>query len=289
MLTQAVAAVPILATKLYIPKTRSGLVSRPRLLERLDLGTDRKLTLISAPAGFGKTTLLAEWLATSTTGERSAAWVSLDQSDNDPAFFWTYVITALQRACPELDARAALAMQSPRPPPIASVLTTLINDLDAFGRDVALVLDDFHVIEAPPIHEAVAFLLDHLPPRMHLVIASRSDPPLPLARLRGRRESTELRASDLRFTPAEAAVFLKQVMGLDLSGREVESLETRTEGWIAGLQLAALSMRGRDDVAGFIRSFAGDDRYIVDYLVDEVLRRQPEETRAFLLQTSMLN
>ncbi|MEC4687867.1 MAG: LuxR C-terminal-related transcriptional regulator, partial [Nitrospirota bacterium] len=286
---QAVATGPLLETKLYIPKWRPGLVSRPRLIERLNQGIERKLTLISAPAGSGKTTLLAEWLAATPASERPAAWFSLDQSDNDPALFWSYFITALQKIQSEVGERALSLLHSPQPPPIESVLTTLINEITAVSHDFVLVLDDYHVIDAQPVHSAVAFLLDHLPPQMHLVIASRSDPPLPLARLRARGESTELRASDLRFTPDEAAAFLNDVMGLDLSAADVAALETRTEGWIAGLQLAALSMQGRDDVPGFIATFSGDDRYIVDYLVEEVLQRQPKNTRSFLLQTSILD
>ncbi|MCH7998450.1 MAG: helix-turn-helix transcriptional regulator [Chloroflexi bacterium] len=286
---QGAATSPLLETKLYIPKWRPGLVSRPRLIERLDQGIERKLTLVSAPAGFGKTTLLAEWLAATPASERATGWVSLDQSDNDPALFWAYFITALQTMRSGVGGNALSLLHSPQPPPIESVLTTLINEINAIEDDFALILDDYHVVDAQPVHSAIAFLLDHLPPQMHLVIASRSDPPLPLARLRGRGESIELRASDLRFAPDEAAAFLNEVMGLDLSAADVAALETRTEGWIAGLQLAALSMRGREDVSGFIKAFAGDDRYIVDYLVEEVLQRQPERVRSFLLQTSILD
>ena len=289
--------ITLLETKLYVPKWRLGLVPRPRLIERLDQGAERKLTLVSAPAGFGKTTLLSEWLAATPASERAAGWVSLDQSDNDPEFFWSYFIRALQKVQSEVGESALSLLHSPQPPSIESVLTTLINEIDAIeddpstgaGRGFVLVLDDYHVIDSQPIHSAIAFLLDHLPPQMHLVIASRSDPPLPLARLRGRGELTDLRASDLRFTPDEAAVFLNEVMGLDLTAGEVEALETRTEGWVAGLQLAALSMQGREDIRGFIRAFAGDDRYIMDYLVEEVLQRQPERVRSFLLQTSILD
>ena len=286
---------PLLETKLYLPKWRPSLVSRPRLIERLDQGTEHKLTLVSVPAGFGKTTLLAEWLAATEAGGRRAAWVSLDQSDNDPALFWAYFIAALQTVQSGVGESALSLLHSPKPPPIESVLTTLINEINTIqdpstgsGHGFVLVLDDYHLIDAKPVHSAITFLLDHLPPQMHLVIASRSDPPLPLARLRGRGESTELRVSDLRFTPDEAAAFLNEAMGLDLSADNVAALETRTEGWIAGLQLAALSMRGREDVSGFIKAFAGDDRYIVDYLVEEVLQRQPERVRSFLLQTSIL-
>ncbi|HUG14138.1 MAG TPA: LuxR C-terminal-related transcriptional regulator [Thermomicrobiales bacterium] len=280
---------PLLETKLFSPRWRPGLVSRPRLIERLERGIERKLTLVSAPAGFGKTTLLAEWLAAAPTGERAAAWVSLDQGDNDPGRFWSYVITALQTTRAGAGGHAMSLLRSPQPPPIESVLTTLINDIAALEDDLVVILDDYHVIDAEPVHGTVAFLLDHLPPRMRLIITSRSDPPLPVARLRGRGELTELRAADLRFTPDEAASFLNEAMGLGLTAGDAAVLETRTEGWIAGLQLAALSMQGREDAAGFIRAFAGDDRYIVDYLVEEVLQRQSATLRDFLLRTSILD
>ena len=262
--------------------------------ERLDQATERKLTLVSAPAGFGKTTVLAEWLAATPAGERPAAWVSLDRSDNDPALFWVYFIAALQKVQSGVGESALSLLHLPQPPPIESVLTTLVNEINAIendssGHGFVVVLDDYHVIEAEPVHIGIAFLLDHVPPQMHLIITSRADPPLPLSRLRGRAELTELRASDLRFTPDEAAAFLNEVMGLELSAENVVALETRTEGWIAGLQLAALSMQGREDVTGFIRAFAGDDRYIADYLVEEVLQRQPERIRSFLMETSILD
>ncbi len=284
-----IAKNPLLKTKLYIPKWRAGLVSRPRLIERMHQASARKLTLVSAPAGFGKTTLLAEWLAANSANEQAAGWVSLDQSDNDPAFFWAYFITALQKVRSEVGERALALLQSPQPPPIESILTTLINEINTVEHRFVLILDDYHVIDAQSIHSAIAFLLDHLPPQMHLIIASRSDPPLPLARLRVRGESIELRAADLRFTAEEAAAFLNEMMKLNLSSAEVTALESRTEGWIAGLQLAALSLQAHDDVAGFITAFTGNDRYIVDYLVEEVLQRQPERVRNFLLQTSILD
>ena len=292
---QTVTGIRLLETKLYIPKWRPGLVSRPRLIERMHQGSGRKLTLVSAPAGFGKTTLLAEWAAAAYSArKRPLAWVSLDQGDNDPAFFWAYVITALQKvqsskARSKLGERALSLLHSPQPPPIESVLASLINEINAIKHDFALILDDYHVVDTQPIHSAIAWLLDHLPPQTHLIIASRSDPPWPLARLRGRGELTELRAAELRFTPHEAATFLNQVMRLDLSAVDVTVLEKRTEGWIAGLQLAALSLQGRENVSGFVAAFSGDDRYIVDYLVEEVLQRQPEPVRSFLLQTAILD
>jgi LuxR family maltose regulon positive regulatory protein len=279
---------PLLETKLYVPKLRRGLVARPRLSERLSRGAESKLTLVSAPAGFGKTTLLAEWLAAAPAEERSTAWLALDPSDNEPAAFWTYLIAALQTVAPGVGENALSFLQGPQSPPIETVLATLLNELRAVPNDVVLVLDDYHVVDAPDIQDEMAFLLERLPPQMHVVIASRADPTLPLARLRGRGELAEIRAADLRFTPDEAAAHLNEVMGLDLAARDIAALEGRTEGWIAALQLAALSMQGRDDIAGFIAGFAGDDRYIVDYLVEEVLQRQSEHVRSFLLETSIL-
>jgi ATP/maltotriose-dependent transcriptional regulator MalT len=277
---------PLLETKLHIPRWRRSLVARPRLSERLSRGAESALTLVSAPAGFGKTTLLAEWLAVAAAGERSVAWLSLDQRDNDPASFWTYLVAALNTGVPGEGAGALL--QPPEPPNEAG-LVALLNDLDAISDDVVLVLDDYHVIDARDVQDGMAFLLEHLPPQIHLVIASRTDPPLPLARLRGRGELAEIRAADLRFTPGEAAAYLNEVMGLVLTAADVTALEGRTEGWIAALQLAALSMQGREDVTAFIDGFAGDDRYIVDFLAEEVLQRQPEHVQHFLLQTSILD
>ena len=279
---------PLLATKLYVPRRRRGVVSRPRLSERLEGGAEAKLLLVSAPAGFGKTTLLAEWLA-ARADDRRAAWLSLDQSDNDPRSFWIYLIAALQAVERGVGASALGLLQSPQPPPIETILATVLNELSALADDVVLVLDDYHIVENRDIQDGMTFLLEHLPPRMHVVIASRADPALPLARLRARGELVELRAAELRFTPEEAAAYLNEVMGLDLTARDVAALEQRTEGWIAALQLAALSMQGRDDVAGFVAGFAGDDRYIVDYLVEEVLQRQHDHVRSFLLQTSVLD
>jgi LuxR family maltose regulon positive regulatory protein len=266
-------------------------VPRPRLSERLDRGAASKLMLVSAPAGFGKTTLLSEWLAAGPAGpaeERLLAWLSLDRGDNDPASFWTYVIAALRTVASGVGESALALLHAPQRPPIEMVLTALLNDLGAIAADIVLVLDDYHVIDARDVHDGMAFLLDHLPPWLHVVIASRADPALPLARLRARGELVEIRAVELRFTPDEAVAYLNGMMGLQLTARDVAALEGRTEGWIAALQLAALSMQGRDDVAGFIAGFAGDDRYVVDYLVEEVLQRQSDHVQTFLLQTSIL-
>ncbi|MDQ1493886.1 MAG: hypothetical protein QOG69_369, partial [Actinomycetota bacterium] len=279
---------PLLETKLHLPRPRRGTVARPRLTERLNRGTESALTLVSAPAGFGKTTLLAEWLAASAVGRRSTAWLSLDQRDNDSATFWTYLVAALNTAADGVGTSALSLLQSPQVP-IESVLAALLNELNEISDDVVLVLDDYHVIDARDVQDGMAFLLEHLPPQIHLVIASRADPALPLARLRARGELVEIRAADLRFTPDEAATYLNEVMGLALTADDVAALEKRTEGWIAALQLAALSMQGRDDVVAFIAGFAGDDRYIVDYLAEEVLQRQPEHVKQFLLQTSILD
>jgi LuxR family transcriptional regulator, maltose regulon positive regulatory protein len=277
---------PVLATKLYVPLSQPGVVLRPRLTERLNEGLHRKLTLISAPAGSGKTTLVGEWVA---GVERPAAWLSLDEGDNDPTRFLTYLVAALQTVAPDIGESVLGVLGSPQPPPTESLLTALLNETTTVPDDFVLVLDDYHVVDARAIDDALVFLVEHLPPRMHLVIATREDPHLPLARLRARGQLTELRASDLRFTLSEAAEFLNSVMGLGLSAEDIAALETRTEGWIAGLQLAALSMRGREDVAGFIRAFTGSHRFVLDYLVEEVLQRQPERIRSFLLQTSILD
>jgi LuxR family transcriptional regulator, maltose regulon positive regulatory protein len=276
---------PILATKLYVPPPQPKAVLRPHLIERLNDGLHRKLILVCAPAGFGKTTLLGEWVATLP---RPAAWLSLDEGDNDPARFLAYLVAALRTITPNMGEGVLGALQSPRPPPTESILTALLNEMAAVAEDSVIVLDDYHLIDAKAVDDALTFVLEHLPPRVHLVMATREDPPLPIARLRARGQMGELRAADLRFTPDEAAGFLGGVMGLELSREEVAALEERTEGWIAGLQLAALSMRGREDVGGFIRAFAGDNRYIVDYLAEEVLGRQPERIRSFLLETSVL-
>jgi LuxR family maltose regulon positive regulatory protein len=245
------------------------------------------LTVLSAPAGFGKTTLLTEWLATLPAGGPAIAWLSLDDRDNDPALFWTYVITAMQTAMDGVGAAALQLLASSSAPPEAA-LPALLNDLNGLSKDLLLVLDDYHLIEAPEVREAMAFLVEHQPPQLHLVLATRADPPLPLARMRARGQLLEVRASDLRFTAEESAAYLNGPMGLGLSEGDVTALDGRTEGWIAALQLAALSLQGRDDASAFIAGFAGDDRYVVDYLAEEVLDHQPADVRDFLLKTSVL-
>jgi LuxR family maltose regulon positive regulatory protein len=275
----------LLLTKLYLPPYRPGMVLRPRLVERLNRGLHGRLALISAPAGFGKTTLVSEWLAACP---HPAAWLSLDAGDNDPTRFLTYLAAALGTAAAGLGAGALAALQSSQPPPPESVLTILLNEIAHHPGSLVLVLDDVHVIEAAAVDQALAFLVEHLPPQLHLVLTTRQDPPLPLARLRARGQLTELRAADLRFTPGEAADFLNRVMGLHLAAEDIAALETRTEGWIAGLQLAALSLQGREDVGRFIQAFTGSHRFVLDYLVEEVLQHQPEPLRRFLLHTSIL-
>jgi len=255
---------PLLQTKLYTPPVRPEMVPRPRLVERLNAGIHRKLTLVSAPAGFGKTTLVSEWVQAmgGATPPIAIAWLSLDESDNDPTRFLTYLIAALQTIAANIGEGVLGVLQSPQPPPAEAVLTSLLNEIAAVPDRIILVLDDYHVIESQPIDNALTFALDHLPPRMHLVIASRADPSLPLSRLRAGGQMTEIRADDLRFTLDEVATFLDKAMGLDLSAENVAALETRTEGWIAGLHMAALSVQGRRRMSGgrsvssFIQAFA---------------------------------
>jgi len=285
--------VPLLKTKLHVPLVRPQLVSRPRLIERLNEGLrpGRTLTLVSAPAGYGKTTLLGEWVGRL---DQPVAWVSLDESDGDLARFLAYLVAALQTVDPRIGLAVPGMLRPPRPAPTATILTTLINDVaDCSAPGVltrlVLVLDDYHAIEAQPVQDAVTFLLDHLPAHVHVVIATRADPPLPLARLRGRGQLVELRAADLCFTAQEAAEFLERVMGLSLSGEEVHALAARTEGWITGLQIAAMSMQGRHDVGHLVRAFTGSHRHVLDYLLEEILERQPESVQTFLLQTSVLD
>jgi LuxR family maltose regulon positive regulatory protein len=279
---------PILATKLYIPPPRSKIVLRPRLIERLNegLSSGHKLTLISASAGFGKTTLVSEWVASCG---RPVAWLSLDEGDNDPKGFLAYLVAALQTLTVNIGAGVLSVLQAPQPPPIESILTALLNEITTIPDLFILVLDDYHVIDSKPVDVALTFLLEHLPPRMHLVITTREDPHLPLARLRARAQLTELRAADLRFTPAEATDFLNRVVGLNLSAEDITALDKRTEGWIAGLQLAAISLQGHQDAASFIKSFTGSHHFILDYLIEEVLQQQSESVQTFLLRTSILD
>jgi len=296
---------PLLTTKLYIPPARPNLVQRPRLVEQLNEGArlGRKLTLISAPAGFGKTTLVSEWIQSmrravaptaamgSATPRTAVAWLSLDEGDNDPVRFLSYSIAALRTIEANIakGALSTLHTSQPQPPPTEVVLTSLINELAAIPERIILILDDYHTVDSSPVDDALSFLLEHLPPYVHLVIATREDPHLPLARLRARGQLTELRATDLRFSPSEAAEFLNRATGLDLSAQDIAALETRTEGWIAGLQLAAVSMQVHKDVTSFIKSFTGSHRYVFDYLIEEVLQQQSASVQSFLLQTAVLD
>ena len=272
----------LLATKLHMPGPRPGLVPRPRLVARLDEGLGRGLVLVCGPAGYGKTVLLTNWVR---RGEVPAAWLSLDAGDNDPARFWRHAVAALDRARPGTGDRLGPLLGPPAPASFEGLVTALINDLAA--DEALLVLDDYHVISARPVHESLAFLVEHRPPELCVVLASRSDPPLPLARLRARGQLTEIRAAELRFTPAEAGELLQHA-GSALPDASVAALAARTEGWAAGLALAALSLRGHDDAAGFVAAFTGSHRYVLDYLAGEVLEGQDEQLRAFLLETSVL-
>jgi LuxR family maltose regulon positive regulatory protein len=284
----------LLRTKLFVPPLRPNLVPRPQLIERLNQGLQlgRKLTLISAPAGFGKTTLVSEWV---TDNERPAAWLSLDEGDNDPARFLTYLVSALQTLAPDFGEGVLAVLQSPQPSQIDTILATLLNEITTIPESFVLVLDDFHVVESQAIEKTLAFALDRMPPQMHLAIATREDPRLPLARLRVGDHLTELRISDLRFAPSEAAEFLNQIMGLNLSAEDITALEIRTEGWIAGLQLAALALqgtvskRGHENAANFIKSFTGSHHFVLDYLLEEVLDLQSKSTQSFLYQTAILD
>jgi LuxR family maltose regulon positive regulatory protein len=286
---QSTDANPLLLTKLSVPSTRVSLVPRPRLSERLEEELGRRFILVSAPAGFGKSTLLGAWASELSDSGRPIAWFSLDSGDNDPVRFWRYFVTAIDQLKPGSGETSLALLGSPQAPPIEAILTTLLNELVDLSTETVLVIDDYHLIESQAIHEALTFLIDHLPPRMHLVIATRADPPLPLSRLRVSGEMTEIRADDLRFTPEEAASFLNRVMGLELSAEDIAELEGRTEGWVAGLQMAALAMQNHTDVPGFIAAFTGSNRHVVDYLAEEVLGRQPEALQTFLLETSILD
>jgi LuxR family maltose regulon positive regulatory protein len=275
----------LLATKLHLPRPRPGLVSRPRLLGRLSEGTARELTLVCAPAGFGKTSLLAEW---ARSRQRPVAWLSLDAGDSDPARFWRYLAAALDGLRAGIAQQVAALLRGPQQPPLEAVATVVVNQLAARPDEVVLVLDDYHLIDTPAVHHSLAMLLERLPPQLRLVLASRADPPLPLARLRASGQLTEVRQRDLRFTAEEAAALLREATGLDLPADAVAALEARTEGWVAGLQLASLSLEGHADPAGFVATFTGSHRYVLDYLTEQVLARQPEHLVRFLLETSVL-
>lgn len=275
----------LLVTKLHLPAPPARLVARPRLVDQLTAGLARRLTLVCAPAGFGKTSVLAEW---SQQRAPRVGWVSLDPGDNDPVRFWRYVVAALDLGRPGLAARVAPLLGVPGQASFDGLVTTVVNEVAAEPDELLLVLDDYHVIETQPVHQSVSFLVEHAPPGLHVALASRADPPLPLARLRARGELTEVRATDLRFTAEEAAALLGQAVGSHLHDAAVATLATRTKGWAVGLQLAALSLRDQADVAGFVETFSGSNRYVLDYLTEEVLERQPEPVRGFLLETSVL-
>jgi ATP/maltotriose-dependent transcriptional regulator MalT len=275
----------LLATKFHLPRLRPDLLARPRLIDQLNRAAAHELVLVSTPAGFGKTTLLAEWARAS---ERPVAWLSLDAGDNDPARFWRYVVGAVDRVHAGIGDRVLPLVNAPEQPTPEAVVTVLVNELAARAGECWLILDDYHLIESRPVHDSLAFLLERLPPHAHAVLASRSDPPLPLPRLRARGQLAELRAGDLRFTPEEVAAVLGETWGLDLPEESIAALEARTEGWVSGLQLAALALRGAADPARLVQEFAGSHRYVLDYLTEEVLERQPEDVKAFLLETSVL-
>jgi LuxR family maltose regulon positive regulatory protein len=284
---------PLLKTKLFAPHLRPSLVSRPRLLSMVAEGEDRALTLICAPPGYGKTTLLAEWLASLTGNQESniptVGWLSLDEGDNDPIRFLNYLVAALENANVEMSAPEHTQLRTFQSTSLQVLLVLMINRIEDLAFPIHLVLDDYQFIANPEIHEGLTFLLDHLPSNLHLLIATRSDPLMPLHRLRARNQLVEVRAEDLRFTPDEVASFLNQVMRLSLSAEDISTLETRTEGWVTGLQMAALSMLGHPDSSQFIQSFSGNHRYILDYLAEEVLNRQPEGIQNFLMLTSLLD
>ncbi len=277
----------ILLTKLYVPSPRPDLVPRHRLIERLNksLVPGCKLTLISAPAGFGKTTLVCDWLGSMSI---PSAWLTLDERDKDPAHFLAYFIAAMQNVKPGIGLNLQAILQIPQPLQIEYILTLLINEISMIEEDFVIVMDDYHRIDSLQVDQSLGFLVEHQPAKMHLVITTREDPDLPLARLRGRGQCIEIRAADLRFTNDETAEFLNRIMKLGLSEQDINALETRTEGWIAGLQMAALSLDGLQDTESFIKSFTGSHRFVMDYLVEEVLKRQPENIQAFLLRTSIL-
>jgi LuxR family maltose regulon positive regulatory protein len=291
MLQEYLLAETLLKTKFYIPSIRPDLVSRQRLIEKLNKGLHRKLTLISAPAGFGKTTLVAEWLNRESVKEYQTAWLSLDEGDNDSIRFLSYFITTMIGAKGlDLDfGESVLSMlQSTQPTSTDTILSLLINDIASSSSKILIVLDDYHLISAQHVHEAVTYFLENLPPQVHLVIVSRENPPLKLARIRGMDQITELRAIDLRFSYSEASDFLNKSLQLKLTAEDIQTLTARTEGWVTGLQMAGISLKGREDPANFIQSFSGSHRFILDYLIEEVLNQQTENIKSFLLKTSIL-
>ncbi len=277
----------LLATKLYIPPARPGMVTRPRLLEHLRACINHSLTLVSAPAGFGKTTLLSDWVHHNQPPVPTA-WLSLEEGENDPRRFWEYFTSAIKKIEPAIGDTCLTLLRSAQAVPIENILTTLINDIDSIPGDFVLVLDDYHFIQSQQVNQGLTFFVEHIPPGMHLVIATRVDPPLPLNRYRGRGTLLEVGADDLRFTREEAARLVVELGAPALSSDDIEALNARTEGWVVGLKMAVLSMRGEKDVSAFIFDFTGSQRYIMDYLVEEVLEQQPVEIRNFLLQTSVL-
>ena len=285
--------VPLLRTKLYIPPLRPEMVPRPHLVRRLNQALPGKLTLISAPAGFGKTTLLVEWIRDFGS---PVAWVSLDLGDNDLVRLWVHLVAALQMVRAGMGESVSSALQASQPAPIDYLLTDLINEIDQSNESAAVgdsrrlifILDDYHLITNPKVHESLTFFIEHMPPQMHLILSGRSDPPWPMARLRARLRMAELRADDFRFSPDEAAALMNGVMGFELSTQDIAALEARTEGWIVGLQMAALSMHKRVDRGAFIRAFTGTHRFILDYLLEEVIDQQPTELQEFLLSTAIL-
>src|SRR5574341_2566698 len=288
---KAIVSVPLLQTKVIPPQAHLAMLPRPHLLARLNdglanpQGFSRKLTLICAPAGYGKASLAVDWVRHQPA---PFAWLSLDEGDNDPVRFLGYLISALRQVRSELGANALAMLAVPGPPPLESALMALVNELNCARQPLILVLDDYHTIQAVPIHQLVAFLLERQPDYLHQVILSRADPPLPLHQLRARRQMLEIRQDNLRFSPGESADFLKEIMGIGLAQGDIDALAVRTEGWIAGLQLAALSLRSHSDTHAFVQSFTGSNRYILDYLFEEVFRQQPPEVQAFLLKTSSL-
>ncbi len=277
----------LLATKLFIPQPRPGLISRPRLMERLDSILTNRLTLISAPAGYGKTTVLSQWIFKNKS-QFKVSWVQLDDNDNDPVRFWDYVVAALKKEQPNAGQITSSMLHAPQQIPIEATLTPLINDLSQITENVVLVLDDYHLIKSEAVHTAVAFLVDHIPFNFHLVISTRIDPLLPVSRFRGRGTLLEFSAHDLQFSVNESAEFFKQETDTELSSEDNLALNNRSEGWAVGIKIAAMVMRGRKDIHQFVNSFTGSQRYVMDYLIEEVIKQQPEDVRNFLFNTAIL-